>query len=163
MKKTNTARTICYIICALLMVALAAYQFMPFWTVGEDSTSLQGYTWFPDNHKAISKFFRSEINPDYKVNDVILLPIVSLVVGALGAILCLIYPKKLWIIVFPILDSVMGIVSYLTNPYIQMGEGWQIGLALSIAIGVAIIIPTIQCLHAIYKWLVPDKLQVEAR
>lgn len=163
MKKTNTARTICYIICAALMIALAAYQFMPFWTVGEDSTSLQGYTWFPDNHKTISKHFRTEINPDFKVNDVILMPLIHLVVGILGAVLCVIMPKKLWIIVFPILDSVAGILGCLTNPYIQMGNGWQIILVLSIAVGVTMIIPTIQCIIRIYKWFVPDKLQVEVK
>ena len=163
MKKTNTARTICYIICALLMVALAAYEFMPFWTVGDESISLQRYIWFPYEHKEVTKMFIAEINSDFSVNDVVLMPIIHLVIGVLGAVLCLIKPKSLWIIVFPLLVSGSGILGYLTNPAFQMTSMWQVGLALSVAVGVTMIIPTIQCIQRIYKWFVPDKLQVEVK
>lgn len=162
MKKSNSARTICYIICAVLMVALAVYQFMPFWTAGTDSVSLQGYLWFPENHKEVTNLFKAEVNPDFKVKDIVLMPLIELVIGLLGAFLCVTKTKKLWVVVCPLTCSIAGILGYL-DPVMQLGAMWQVGLVLSIGIGVAAILPSIQCVQRIYKWFVPDKLQVEAR
>lgn len=157
-KNTNITR-ICNIICAALMLALIICQFMPFWTTATtgDEISIQEYTWLPHHNKDLEKEFKANFGKDYGINDVVLMPIVALVVGALGVIFTVLWSKKCVITVCPTLVGILATINYLTNPAFQIGALWQLHLVLGIAMLAASIIPVIQCVLNIIEWFNPEE------
>lgn len=163
-KNTNLTR-ICNLICAVLMLALIVCQFMPFWTTSTtgDEISIQEYTWLPHHNKDLEKDFKANFGKDYGINDVVLMPIVTLVIGALGIGFSILFGKKCVITVCPLLVGIMATINYLTNPAFQAGAIWQLHLVLGIALLVACIIPVIQCILHVIDWIHPEEEVVRSR
>lgn len=158
MRKNTKLTRICNIICAALMLALIVCQFMPFWTTTTgDSISIQEYTWLPHHNKDLEKDFKALIDNDYGINDVVLMPIVALVVGALGIIFTVMFMKKCGIVICPLLVGVLATYDYLLNPAYQLGAAWQLHLVIGIALLLASIIPTIQCVLHVIEWFNPEE------
>jgi hypothetical protein len=158
MRKNTKITRICNIICAALMLALIICQFMPFWsTAANGDISIQEYTWLPHHNKDLDKEFKANFGKDYGINDVVLMPIVTLVVGALGIIFTVLWSKKCLITVCPVLVGVLATMNYLTNPAFQMNGIWPVHLALSIGLLAASVLPVIQCFLNVIEWFNPEE------
>lgn len=159
LRKNTKLTRICNIICAALMLALIVCQFLPFWTTtanGEE-ISIQEYTWLPHHNVELDKQFKADIGKDYGINDVVLMPIVVLVIGALGVIFTVMWSKKCIIMVCPLLVGALSTYEYLTNPAFQMGNLWQLHLVLGIGIALGAILPLIQCGMNVIEWFNPEE------
>jgi len=123
-------------LCALLMLVLLILQFMPFWQYGEETnlaSSMQSYIWFPNDHKELTSYIESHID-DYNINQILLLPIITLVAGACGIVLCLIRGDHPAVHLFPAVCGVVGIWGYLSSPVYQLGSNWMLHLVVCIAL-----------------------------
>lgn len=132
MKKKLTVSQICSVVCAVLLLALVVCQFMPFWTAEETSASIQECVWFPQECKDITKMLSNTVEAE--INDIVLMPVVVLVSGVVGAFFCAVKPKKIWAAICPLVCGVIGIHGYLTQPAFQLGGLWMLHLALCVAI-----------------------------
>lgn len=125
------------ILCAVLALALLILQFTPFWHFeGEDeqSSSIQSYVWFPDSHKELDGYLSDEIGANYTINDVVTMPALVLVLGAVGIVLCLVKSDKWPVSLLPAACGAVGVWGYLTGAAFRLGSGWGLHLALCIAL-----------------------------
>lgn len=133
----NHYKTICNVVCAVLLIALIALQFVPgFWATapnkkGEvDSASLQGYIWLPEEHKDLEKSFKKDID-EFELNDIVGMPVGVLAFGILAVVFTALKPKGLWAALFAFLAAVLGVIGYLTMPVYQLGNNWVIHLIVA--------------------------------
>ena len=137
MSKYFSNRTsVCNVICAVLMVILLVLQFSSFWQFGENqetSVSIQGYIWFPSDHNDLVKYFEEATGTDHDINSILLPPILTLVLGAVGAVLCLIKADQIWTPAFPIVCGAVGAWGYLTKAVFKLGVNWPLHLVVCIA------------------------------
>jgi len=148
-------------LCAVLLLVLLVTQFLPFWAcdckdcAGED-ISISEYVWFPDDHKkGLTKTLKDTYDKDFELNDLVLTPIVILVAGAIGVVMCATKAHKAWVSILPIIAGGMGVIGYLSDPVLQMGNNWVLHL---LAAAVVLIVGLIACVLNIIK-LVKDKLE----
>ncbi len=128
--------SVCNMICAVLMVILLVLQFCPFWQFGENqesSASIQGYIWFPTEHGDLETYFEEATGSDYSINSILIPPILTLVLGAAGIVLCLIKSNQIWASIFPIACGAVGIWGYLGKAVFKLGVNWQMHLVICIA------------------------------
>jgi len=125
----------CNWICALLMIVLLVMQFTPFWYYGEagESCSISGYVWFPSDQKDLESWLGTQAD-GHDLNSFVGMPILVLVLSAVGAVLCLIKPDKGMISLLPTLCGVVGGIAYLTTPALKLGSGWAWHLLICIAL-----------------------------
>lgn len=147
MKNVSSSRvtSICNIACAVLMLILLVLQFMPFWTVeteeGANSVSIQSFIWFPGDHGDLEDSLGATLgNEEFSVNDVLGMPILVLVAGAAGVVLCLIKSGSGFASILPAICGVAGVWGFLAKPAFRLGSTWQIQLALSAVILVLAIV-----------------------
>lgn len=157
MKTKTTPMILCNVICAVLMLALLLFQALPFWDIGTQQISIQQYIGFPADYPELTSYFQAQLNPDFMVNDVVLMPIIVLVIGLLGAVFCIWKCKKCWVFLFPMICGIAGMWGYLTNPAFQMGAMWQLHLVLSILMTLLSIVPLCYCVVQIKQWCFPYK------
>ena len=74
------------------------------------------------------------------MNDVLGMPILVLVAGAVGVVLCLIKSGSGFASILPAICGVAGVWGFLAKPAFQLGSTWQIQLALSAVILVLAIV-----------------------
>lgn len=135
-QKLRASRVLNYISVILTLILLILH-FSPFWSVNGDTASLQGYIWFPNQHEGISSYLSSNIN------GIVLFPVLQLIAGALGVVLCLIYAKSFLVSIAPVFCGAFGIAGFCSNDALKLGSTWAIMLILSILIlisGIATII-----------------------
>ena len=147
MNKINY-KSICNFVCCALLLVLLVLQFLPgFWTCqkstadvnGEyptESASLQEYIWTPAEFLYFENYFEKQFGKDFELNQVILMPVVTLVCGALGIICGLLAHSKAWPGIFAVLAGGVGAYGYLTQPMFQMGPNWQLHMGVCIALAV---------------------------
>lgn len=140
MKNKAKQIKVCNIVCALLILALLVCQVMPFWSIEDHTSSIQGYVWFPSDHNALTNHFSAEVSADYVINDIILMPIVVLAAGVLGVFFCFSKSDRVWTALFPLLCGLFGVYGYLAKPVFQMGSLWQLHLVLCIAMTAAAVV-----------------------
>lgn len=135
-KKMNRTK-ILNLICAALMLVMIVLQFTPFWHFadGEEqlSASVNGYVWFPEDHKDLTKYLQAEVSEDFKVGQIVGAPIVQLVAGAAGIVLCLLRPKNPLVSLLPVIGGAAGVYGYLTHAALQLGSGWGLHLIVAAA------------------------------
>lgn len=134
-KASNLTPTL-NVICAILMLVLLVMQFMPFWTYGDPATSvsIQGYIWFPGNHTGLDQALKESVSADYSINDVLLMPILTLVLGAAGIVLCLLKSANPFVSLLPAACGLAGTWGYLTGTAFHVGSGWVFHLILCIVL-----------------------------
>lgn len=152
MKKKNTLNVLCNVISAVLMLALLLCQLLPFWDFGSQQLSIQQYIGFPEKHQEVTSYFRSQISPDFMVKDIVLMPVITLLVGLIGAFFCVWKCKKNWVFLFPMICGISGVIGYLGVPAFQLGAMWQLHLVISILMLVCAIVPMIQCFVKVKDW-----------
>lgn len=143
---------LCIFACVALMLALLVMHFLPFWTVGEEQFSIQQYTWFTWNCEALTDHIVDNVNSDFMVKDMALIPFVVLFGSVLGSIFCVINSKKAGFATIPLAVGIIGAVGYLTNPVFQLGALWQVHMVLCILMAVVALIPLSTCIKAAINW-----------
>ena len=141
MKKFSENRTmICNLICTVLMVILLVLQFMPFWSYGDQSNSIQGYIWFPTECDELEDYFVENVGSDYSVNDVVVMPITTLFATVGTVVLFVFFKERIFTAIVPAICGVVGIYGYLSKPIYQLGAGWGFHVVLCVAITVAAVL-----------------------
>lgn len=128
------------LISAVLMVAMIALQFTPFWSLGEEGaeivSSIGQYIWRPSDCKPLEKALKAveSVGSDFKVGHMVLWPVVLLVASAAGAVLCVIKPKFYLTSAATIVAGLAGMIGYLTVPALKLGTNWALHMGLSAVI-----------------------------
>ena len=119
----------------VLMAMLLVLQFMPFWHYGEagESCSISSYVWFPTDHKALETW-RGEQAQAHDLNSFVGMPILILVLSAVGAALCLAAPGKGAAPLLSAACGIAGMIGYLTTPALKLGTGWAWHLLICIGL-----------------------------
>lgn len=125
---TNYVRA-CNIMSAVLLLGLAVYQFLPFWITEEASASIQGLIWFPEDNKEISTYLTKFVNRDFFLNDLVMMPMITIACAVLGLYFCLVKSESAGSAIIPGVCGVIGVISYLTRPEFQVGNLWEFHLA----------------------------------
>ena len=146
MSKFFASRTsVCNVIGAVLLVVLLVLQFTPFWQYGEaqeETTSIQGYIWFPTDNSALEKHLKATVDSSHTVDSILMMPILVLVLGAVGTALCLAKADQLWAGIFPAACGAVGLWGYMTKAAFRVGSNWLLHVIVCIAlifIGIAAI------------------------
>ncbi len=138
MSKFFSNRTsICNLIAALMLVILLVLHFTPFWQYGENqelSTSIQGYIWFPTDNNTLTKHISEAIAEDHSVDSILMMPILVIVLGAVGAVLCLAKNDQWWTGIFPVACGCVGAWGYLSKAAFQLGTNWVLHLIVCIVL-----------------------------
>lgn len=141
-------------VCAIMLVLVLATQFLPFWNctveckehkdVGK-TVSIAEYVWVPDHHKPITKgmtdVYLEAYGEDYvdengkkfkfELNDIVA-PLVVMFAGSIvGVVLCVMYSKRIFPALIPLIVGGIGVYWYLTCPAMQVGENWILHLIVS--------------------------------
>ena len=120
-------KAISYVSATLLLVLLIL-QFTPFWHHGEQgelSASISSYIWFPNDHADLTDYFEQTVRSDYRIEQILLTPIVILIAGISGFLLCLTKPNLPAVKLFPAVCGLIGTWKYMTEPVFHLGFGWQ--------------------------------------
>jgi len=138
--KCKTTVTVMNCVCAMLMIALIVLQFVPFWTYGEQddqTASVASYVWFPDRYKELDKHFQTAVGDTYTINQIVLMPVLTLFLGAVGSVLCIVWRKSAMTGLLPACCGAVGMWGYLSKAVFRLGAGWQLHLAVCIALVLA--------------------------
>ena len=164
----KTTKLFC-IITAVLMLALFVFQFLPFWTVGEKTISLNGYLWLPEHNGDISAEFKGIMKdlgylPDKNaetnwINWLALWPVMQTVFLIVGIGLHYKAKGNGFMLLFPIACGVSGILGFTRHPILQMGSTWVIQLVISILM----IVVAVVGLVLMFKLYVEQTKALEAK
>lgn len=169
--KKKSLSQICLYICIVLCLALIVTQFLPFWTnevsvkneEGERSNqevtlSIWGYLSFPeeDTQKQFGKIFTSEFGDEFSLNNIAGTACLILGLGILSIIFILLKSDKPWTFMFPLACGISGVVGYLSEPVLQIGNLWIVHLILSGLVVAACIYPCIHFIIGIKRWFTEE-------
>lgn len=142
--KTIVARVL-GIVCALLMLAVVVFQFLPAWQLDEESMSIAEYTWFPyetskwhpNNYNDFNKFFRAELEDDLvSAGDIAGGHALILICSLFGAVLCAVRGTKKLSYIVGAVAGLIGVWEYMMQPlYVLTPLGMPL-LILSAAVTV---------------------------
>ena len=141
--KKNLGRII-NILCVVLLIGVLVTQFLPFWSYtdkedAEVTVSIDGYVWFPDNHKDLTKEFgkildiqdKKLIQPNLVYESALLF-----VVCVISIIFLVLKSGNKIIAALPLFTGILGMKQYLGNYLYQIGQNWQLHLAVCIVLTV---------------------------
>ena len=153
MKKRLSLRISAFsLLCVLLIIVLLFLQCgTTFWTYGKDkSVSLQGYIWFPADHSALNKQLNADLGltGNFNPSSILLFPVLTLLTGAVGVVLGLLFSDRLISAILPILCGASAIVGYIIKPALQLGINWQLHLAAAVLLVLAGVVHLIKLLKA---------------
>ena len=122
-----------FLIFGVLMLVILVFQFLPFWhysTEGESfATSIQTYIWFPGECRDLDDYLAEQTgNEDIEAGQILGMPILVLVSGAVGIVLCLIKAKSAIVSLLPAICGISGIWGFLSTPAFQLGSNWVVSL-----------------------------------
>ena len=179
---TKTLARIFLLVSAVLCVALALAQFLPYWTPTQEAidtvkasyeeerevetgpVSVFSYMILPSDHPVIEEYLGTN---DYKVTDEHK-PINSLAgtfciafaVGIVAVIFIVLKNNTRWVSMFPFAVGVASLIGYLTEPLWALGKYYVVMLALSGALAVVAAVPFVIWLCSIRFWFMdPKQLQ----
>lgn len=129
------------IVCAILMLALLVCQFVPFWSLDGETSSIGGYVWFPDDHTNFTAYFQEKLNDsDFYSGSIAGINVVIILACAVGFILCLRYSNKIWPNIISAACGIVGMLSYIAYPIFRMGSLWELHIALCVGMLILAII-----------------------
>lgn len=131
------AKNLTRLVCAMLLLAVFAMQFLPFWHYGEQneiSRSINGYIWFPTDHNDLTSHLQTVVRADYKIEQILVVPIASMILSAVGCVLCFFKRDQFYTMLFPFFCGLIGLFGYLREPVFRLGNGWQIHMLLYAAL-----------------------------
>ena len=118
-------------VSVLLMGILLVLQFMPFWSGDGATAAIQGYVWFPSGHP-IEPYLMGQLGESFAVNSIVLMPILVLVLGVAGIVLCIWKSDVSFMALIPLACGLVGIWGYLSQPAFQLGANWVLHLFVCI-------------------------------
>jgi len=156
---------LCNVVLSLLVIVLLVLQFLPgFWTynvydedgefVEHQNPSIHGLVWWPreyedmiaDEEKGfdmepewvpyIDEHGRKLRMKDFPLNDVILMPAISIAFGALTVVFTILKIKKFWGSLFGFVVGLAGVIAYMTIPIFRMNPIWIWHLSASVGLAV---------------------------
>lgn len=140
MKSASSNRTtpVCNVLCAALALVLLVCQFLPFWTVeseeGASEVSIQSFIWFPYRHADLeAQLAEATGDEDFSAGSALAMPVLVLLCGAASVALCLIKHSSAVASALPAACGLAGAWGFLAEPAFQLGNAWQVQLALSAA------------------------------
>lgn len=125
------------LVSAALMLVLLILQFTPFWHFdgeSEQSSSIQSYVWFPEDHKELDSYLSESCGVDYSLNSIVAMPVLVLVLGAVGVVLCIMKGRHWATALLPAACGLVGTWGYLSRAAYHLGSGWGFHLVLCIAV-----------------------------
>lgn len=146
LKKLNLAKRILNYLGAALSLAMLVMQFVPFWTYGEKTASINSFVWLKATDGELTGWLASNapgFNAYTDMNSLVLAPVLMFVLCILGAIFCAKNAKAAFISLLPFFCGVIGIIGYLTQPVLQLGDGWIIHIAISAALALVGLVATV--------------------
>jgi len=154
MKKVLLSKNkICSIICIVLLVAVMAAQFLPYWhgefveesikegqkvSVTDTSISVAQYVWFPKDHANFGKWLGTTAAQTYgadaeiDINDFVFVPAFQLLISFIGIVALGIKFGKYQPSFFAGVSGVLGLVGFLTSPYLKLGSLWGLFVAINV-------------------------------
>jgi len=131
-KQTKLSATPFFFICAAIMLVMVILHFVPFWTVNGVTDSIASLTWWPLEHTELQAYLSQTAGTDFSINSFVWLPILQLVFAFLGAAACIFFSHYTVTAIIPLGVGILGIYSYLTNPFLQLGSGWVFHLIAAV-------------------------------
>lgn len=120
-------------ICVLIMLVLVGLLCAPYWHYDGQSTSVNGYVWFPSDKVALNAYFEAELGRIVFINDEITTPILLSFLGILGLVLKILCTDAPYPSMIAIPFGVIGICGYLSSDVLKLGTTWEVHLILCIA------------------------------
>lgn len=128
-------------ICAGTAMVLVVLQFIPFWGCYQCSTcgegrilSINEYIWLAKNHKdGLTAVLREYYIPGFQASQVVPTSVLMQVASLIALAMCFIRPAKFTATFFALAAGVTCVTGYLTQPVYQMGQMWQLHLAVGVA------------------------------
>ena len=125
-------------LCALLVLLLLVFQFLPLWNVGEgedaQSVSMHSYIWFPEDHGEVEDYLTAQVGENYTINSVLAMPIILLVAGLISLVLCFIKAEIPAVSLAPLVCGATGVWGFLFNPAFRLGSTWVVQLILCVVL-----------------------------
>lgn len=134
LKSFNGRTKLCNYVCAFLTLCLLILQFTPFWQIGGDSLSINGYVWMDCSNTEIASWFNSQLDTPFNINSVVITAVLVLLFSAIGTVICVIKPHVGFSALLPVAAALSGIYAFLFKPEFRLGSTWIIQLVLCIAI-----------------------------
>ena len=137
MKTGNMKLTrIMNIACAVIALALLVMQFTPFWYMGEgtEPVSIGGYVWFPSDHGEVTSYLQEQVSGDFKVNDVIAMPILVLLLSVATMVVCVWKMDNPLAVLLPMACGLAGVWGFLAKAAFRLGSTCSFQLVLCIAL-----------------------------
>lgn len=146
MEKLKNPQTLLKILGIVLMIVIAAVQFLPYWQLEEEAVSINSYVWFPNDHKDVGKYIKAEVGEEVNIYSIIPAPVVTLLFAVLGIAAFAKYPKLPLSAVCGVVVGIVGLWNYLTCPAYALGANQTLHLVL---FGVVLAVNALACLLAI--------------
>lgn len=127
-------------ICAGLAMVLVVLQFIPFWgcyqcsTCGEGKIiSINEYICFANRHKSgLTTVLKNYYIPGFRAMDVVPTSVLMQVSSLLALAMSIIRPTKLTATLFALIAGAICVGGYLIQPAYQLGQFWQLHLAVGV-------------------------------
>ena len=124
------------IACAVIALVLLVMQFTPFWYMGEgtEPVSIGGYVWFPSDHGEVTSYLQEQVSSDFKINDVIAMPILVLLLSVATIVVCIWQMNNPLVSLLPIACGLSGVWGFLAKAAFRLGSTWGFQFALCIGL-----------------------------
>lgn len=143
-------------ICTILMLATTTLMFMPF-KFGNHTASIMGYLLLPNNYKGgFANAFESAVmstGVEFKINGVIIIPLLLFVIGILGSVFNTGYHKNMVTPILSIVWAALCILGCFINSLMVLDSKVIIYIIMSVGVIAAAVINIIQHhkANAIYR------------
>ena len=154
LKKMDMTKRILNYIGAALSLVMLVMLFVPFWEYGDKTASINGFVWLQATDGELTSWFaRNAIgfSPMTDTNMLVITPVFMFVLSILGTIFCIKSSKSELISLLPFFCGLVGIVGYLTQPVLQLGQLWVVHLAISAALALVGLVATVLGIIVIAK------------
>lgn len=116
------------------MLALLVCQFVPFWSLGEETVSINGYIWFCTDHENFTSYFQEALNDEvFNAGTIVGVNLITMLACVLGIVFCIKNSEDIWPGLISVICGVVGLFSYIAYPVYRMGAGW--GLHVAVCVG----------------------------
>ena len=163
LKKLNVTKSILNYVGAALSLVMLVMQFVPFWTYGDKTASINNFVWLKATDGELTSWFASNatgFNAYADMNSLVLAPVLMFVLCILGVIFCTKNSKAAFISLIPFFCGVIGVIGYLTQPVLQLGELWTLHIAISAAL---VLVGLVATVFGIIVFVKGDKVKKERK
>lgn len=113
-----------------IMAIFIILMFIPYWEYNGATTSINGFVW-SKNYDAFLPYFRQAAE-GFTPNLAIVGPMLFLILSGIGIALCIVKRNTHFTSIYTILLSLFGVVMYISNPVLPLGNIYILHLILMI-------------------------------